>query len=829
MSVFSAEKAPPPNLDDLESAVHLPERIGYRLKRAVLGPPLVTAQLHEEKLTKKAALGVLSSDCISSSAYGTEEMLIVLLAVFGFTGFHILLPMTFVVLAVLLLMTLSYREVVTVYTKAGGSYVVARENFGPKIAQIASVALLIDYIVTVAVQAAAGTAAITSLIPAFRPATLEITVGVILLLAYGNLRGVREAGKAFAFPTYFFVVAAGLVVVIGVVRELLGDLPTYAHVTGMIDVTDKGHAIFTGAAIFVLLKAFANGGSSLTGLEAISNGVSAFKSPPGPNARKTLSIMSVILGVLVMGISYLAYETHATPYGSGSPTVISEVARAAFGTAWYGNLGFVLVQIATALILFTGANTPFTGFPFLASFIAEDSFLPRQMTRRGHRLAFSNGIIVLTVAALALLFGVGAHVDKLVPFYAIGVFTGFTMAGFGMAKYHHTQREAGWRHKLVINFTGGFVSMLIVLIFAVVKFTEGAWLVVLLFPIGWLLLMRLNGQYRAESRALDVVASLRKESAAAAGSGSATPVLGSSGSTAADSSPLSSGHYPRHVVLVFVDRLDLAVIRAIRYAGSLRPTDIRAVHLMLDSEVASQLQQDWIERGLGDRVPLDLIDCADRRLLRGASRVALNTVISEHAEVTVLLPRRSFKRVSQRLLHDRTADRIAYAVSRIPHVAATIVPFDTTLSEDFERRIAERQRMAAAGPALTDDTAGPGVGLLTSGRADRTPAVPIAVPAGPRSNGTTPIGSVEWKKQVTIEGRLKVLQVGTTAGKSLEAQVFDETGGIRLLFFGRTHIPGIEPGAVIRATGRVGEYKGHLALANPRYELVAEGALAGSH
>jgi amino acid transporter len=828
MSVFSAEKATPPSLDDLDAGgVHLPERVGYRLKRAVLGPPLVTAQLHEEKLSKKAALGVLSSDCISSSAYGTEEMLIALLAVFGFTGFHILLPMTGVVLAVLVLMTLSYREVVTVYTKAGGSYVVARENFGPKIAQIASVALLIDYIVTVAVQAAAGTAAITSLIPAFKPATLEITVGAILLLAYGNLRGVREAGKAFAFPTYFFVATAGLVVVVGVIREVFGDLPRYSHVAGMIDVTDKGHAIFTGAAIFVLLKAFANGGSSLTGLEAISNGVSAFKNPPGPNARRTLSIMSVILGALVLGISYLAFETHATPYGSGSPTVISEVARAAFGTAWYGNVGFVLVQVATALILFTGANTPFTGFPFLASFIAEDSFLPRQMTRRGHRLAFSNGIIVLTIAALALLFGVGAHVDKLVPFYAIGVFTGFTMAGFGMAKYHHTQREAGWRRKLVINFTGGFVSMLIVLIFAVVKFTEGAWLVVLLFPIGWLLLMRLNGQYRAEARALNVITSMRKNADAGRKAAASTSVLGSSGSTAADTS-LSSGHYPRHVVLVFVDRLDLAVVRAIRYAGSLRPTDIRAVHLMLDSDEAAQLQHDWIERGLGDRVPLDLVECADRRLLRGASRVALNTVISEQAEVTVLLPRRSFKRVSQRLLHDRTADRIAYAVSRIPHVAATIVPFDTTLSADFEQRIAQRQRLAAAGSALSDDTAGPAADSPAAARTHGTAPAPIAAEYGQRSNGTTPIGAVQWRQQVTIEGKLKVLQVGTTAGKSLEAQVFDETGGIRLLFFGRTHIPGIEPGALIRATGRVGEYKGHLALANPRYELLSEAALAGA-
>ncbi len=792
----TAEPAPlqPSTIDDLESVVHLPERVGYRVKRTLLGKPLTSAQLHDEKLSKKAALGVLSSDCISSSAYGTEEMLIVLLAVFGLTGFHILLPMTAVVLVVLTLMTLSYREVVMVYTKAGGSYVVARENFGPKVAQIASVALLIDYVVTVAVQAAAGVAAITSLIPSLADYTKYLTIVIVLVLAFGNLRGVREAGKAFAFPTYFFVAMAGLVVVVGVVREIFGDLPKIAADPDMMHVVNKGHPILSGLAIFYLLKAFANGGSSLTGLEAISNGVSAFKSPTGVNARRTLSIMSLLLGTLVLGISYLAFETHATPYGSGTPTVISQVARAAFGHAWFGNIGFVLVQIATAMILITGANTPFTGFPFLASFIAEDSFLPRQMTRRGHRLAFSNGIIVLTVLALALLIGVGAHVDKLVPFYAIGVFTGFTMAGFGMAKYHHTRREAGWRHKLAINFAGGFVSMLIVIIFAVVKFTEGAWLVVLLFPLGWLVLMRLNRQYRAEARALRLVTAQSK--------------LGKS----------SMQHYPRHVVLVAVDRLDLAVIRALRYAGSLRPTDIRAVHLVLDSDEAHELQSQWIARGLGDRVPLELVECADRRLIRGASKLALRTVIQDQAEVTVLLPRRSFRRVSQRLLHDRTADKIAYAVSRIPHVAATIVPFDTTLPEEVEERMEARQRKAATEAALVTNSDDTGI----------SSEVDVVDHVTPDEDGLVPIGSVQWRQQVTVEGRVRVLQVGTTAGKSLEVQMFDSSGGVRLLFFGRTQIPGIEPGRVIRATGRVGEYKGHLALANPRYELVDESALVRS-
>ena len=765
--------------------VELPETASYRLKRLMLGKPLVNEAIQDEKLSKKAALGVLSSDCISSSAYGSEEMLLVLLPIFGLAGFHLLMPLTAVVLGLLVLTTFSYREVVMIYTRAGGSYVVARENFGPKVAQIASVALLIDYIVTVAVQSAAGVAAIISIDPSAHPGSWTVTgvtVVVVLLLAYGNLRGVREAGKAFAFPTYFFVVSAGLVVVVGVLREIVGDLPhrsytAYERAHELIGVHDTKHALLAAGAIFVLMKAFANGGASLTGLEAISNGVSAFRPPAGRNARRTLSIMSVLLGTLVLGVSFLAWQTHATPFSSGTPTVISQVAQSAFGSAWYGHVGFVIVQLATALILITGANTPFTGFPFLASFIAEDSFLPRQLTRRGHRLAFSSGIIVLTTLAIALLCGVGAHVDKLIPFYAIGVFTGFTMAGLGMAKYHRTHREAGWRRKMLINATSGVVSALVVLIFAVVKFGEGAWLVVLLFPVGWLVLMRLNSQYRTEARSLDLVTWIRKDQADAA-------------------------HYGRHSVLVLVDRLDLAVLRALRYAGSLRPTELRVVHVVLDGAEAARLQDEWIDRKLHERYPLELVECADRRLVRAVTELAYDTVIRDRAEVTVLLPRRSFHRVSQRLLHDRTADRIAAAVARIPHVAATIVPFDTALPHEAIARIEQRQEEAAREPALPARINGAG------------PQLPR------RALGTTAIGDATWRQKVTVEGRVRVVQLGAAAGRSLEVEIFDETGGVRLLFMGRTQIPGVDCGAVVRATGRVGEYRGHLAIANPTYELV---------
>jgi amino acid transporter len=795
----------------LVASVSVPERLAYRVKRVLLGPPLVSSQLHEEKLSKKTALGVLSSDCISSSAYGTEEMLIVLLGVFGLAGFHILAPMTAVILVILALMTLSYREVVMVYTRAGGSYVVCRENFGYRTAQIAAVALLIDYIVTVAVQVAAAVAAITSAVHELSDYKVELCVVVILLLAYGNLRGIREAGKAFAFPTYFFFTSVTIVILIGVVREVLGDLPMYHadRVVGgehQLPIHDAGHPIFSSLAIFYLLKAFANGGASLTGLEAISDGVSAFKQPPGPNARRTLGIMSAMLAFLVCGVGWLSMETHAAPFEGGTPTVISQVARAAFGQGLLGDLGFVIVQIATALILITGANTPFTGFPFLANFVAEDSFLPRQLTRRGHRLAFSNGIFILTLFSILLLVIGKANVDKLVPFYSLGVFTGFTLAGFGMAKYHTIHKEPGWRHKWWINAAGGGLSLTIVLITAVVKFTEGAWLVLVLAPIMWLGLMRLNQQYRDEARALNLVTN-------ALGKGASLP------------------NYPRHVVLVLVDRLDLAVVRGIRYAGSLRPTELRAVHISLDGDRAAELERSWIERGLGDRVPLEVVECPDRRLIRAVAETALNSVIGERAEVTVLLPRRTFKRFSQRILHDRTADRIAGAMAKLPHVSATIVPFDTTLNEAQEEELERQRAKAKERAALSTEPGAVADSGLRPVTADGAGPQPDAEPESearvePDENGVLPIAAVKWKQRVTIEGRIKIVQVGTTAGKSLEAQVFDSTGGMRLLFFGRTRIPGIEPGSMVRVSGTVGEYKGHLALANPRYELLSAEAKA---
>jgi amino acid transporter len=634
----------------------VPDRFMYRVKRWLLGPPLITEQLSEEKLSNPIALGVLASDCMSSTAYGTEELLRSLVPVIGVAAFTLLMPLTGLIIVVLLLLTLSYRDVVTVYTRAGGSYVVARENFGPNIAQIAAVALLIDYIVTVAVQTAAGTDAIISLahllgkgFTGLDDYKTPISVVVVVVLMYGNLRGIREAGRAFAAPAYLFMIAVAAMLVVGAARFLtVGHLPhANVHASGALSLGSPGTGIFYGASLFIVLRAFANGGSSLTGLEAISNGVSAFREPQGVNARRTLVAMSCALAVMVVGVSTLAYFTHAIPYSNGNPTVIAQEAHLLFGTGWIGTVGLVYVQLSTALILYTGANTPFTGFPFLASFVAEDSFLPRQLTRRGHRLAFSNGIIVLTALALALLIATGGSVDRLVALYAIGVFTGFTMAAAGLTAYHLRRQEPGRSWKLGVNIAAAIASALVVLIFAVTKFTEGAWLVVVLFPLGVWALIRINRQYRAEAAAME-----------------AAPVPGA-----------DRPSWRRHVVYVLVDSLDLATLKALRYAHQLRPDEVRAVHFMVDDKHARPLMERW-EQTAGTTVALEVVECPDRRLRQAVLELAARTTEDGRTALTLLLPRRTYAPFIGRILHRGTGDAIAKAVEDLPNVAVTILPFD---------------------------------------------------------------------------------------------------------------------------------------------------------
>ena len=536
-----------PEIVPAQVAARLPETVRYRLKNRILGPPIATERQSVERLGRPTALAVLSSDVISSSAYATEQILFVLVRAVGIAAFSLVMPITFAVIAVLIFVTLSYLEVVKVYTKAGGAYVVSRENFGPKVAQVAVMSLLIDYTLTVAVSVAAGVAALTSVFPVLTRdnGTVWISAGLVILIAYINLRGVREAGRVFALPTYFFVANMVILIGFGAVRAISGTLRVHslAGHPGAVEIGHPGSGLLLGASLFVVMRAFASGGSALTGTEAISNGVSVFRKPEARNARITMLWMSTILGSLVLGIGALAAVVHPVPYLNGTPTVVSQIAKYVYGTGALGGTLYVLLQAATMLILVLAANTSFTGFPYLASFAAEDSYLPRQLMKRGHRLVFSSGIIVLTGASVVLLVVTRAQVDKLIPLYAIGVFTGFTMAGLGMAKYHVTHKEGGWKRRFAINGTAGVLSGIVDIIIAVSKFGEGAWVVVILLPVGVVALLLLHRQYSTEQTELEEGALDACE----------VPVL------------------RRHAVIVLIDRLDLATARAIRLREDAHP------------------------------------------------------------------------------------------------------------------------------------------------------------------------------------------------------------------------------------------------------------------
>jgi amino acid transporter len=807
-----------------DQSAELPETFWYTAKRRLLGPPMVTEQLKEERLSKPLALGVLSCDGISSANYGSELILYELLPFFGLASFTLLLPLTGVVLLGIFLVVLSYREVVSVYTRAGGSYVVARENFGPRVAQVAAVALMVDYVVTVAVQNSAGSAAILSTFPALaRPlgdvaTLLLITVAATLVMAYVNLRGVRENGRTFALPTYLFSASVGLMIIVGLTRQIFGGgLGQVTWHSGTVPIRHTASGLITFAAILILARAFANGGSSLTGIEAVSNAVSALRPPEGRNARQILVAQGSIVMFLIAGISWLAHITHAVPYVSGVPTVVSQEADLVFGNSVAGRILFYLVQAGAITILFTGGNTSFSGFPFLTSFVAEDSFLPRWLSKRGHRLVFSNGIIVLTILALALVLAVGASTAKLVALYAIGVFTGFSMAGFGMVRYHLRRREPGWRRKLAINLTGGIYTALVVLIFAVVKFRQGAWLVVVVFPIGVFAFIRLNRQYRHEARALENIGERR-----AAGEGLRQP------------------NYTRRVVIVFVDDFDLSTIAALRYAKSLRPTVVRAVHFVIDSEQAERLRAAW----LPDRsVSLDLIDCPDRRLTRCAADLVSHEAKPPGTQVTAILPRRSFSPLLGRLLHDRTADKIAGVVSRVPNAAATIIPFDV---QNRLHVLQERQAVRdGKAPAPLTPVPGPppakanaGADARADARADAasataTPSEPLPGAGGydrpvPPS-GVTPIGSIRQPGKATVEGRVRVVEIRSVERNSvLACEICDSTGDLTALFYGRSRIAGLMCGSRVRFRGQVGIKGGAPVMVNPAYELIGPHVAAGS-
>jgi amino acid transporter len=732
--------------------------------------------METQRLGKPTALAVLSSDVMSSSAYATEQILRILVPVGGLAAFALVTPITLVILGVLTVVTICYREVVKAYPKAGGSYVVSRDNFGPNVAQIAGAALLISYTITVAVSVAAGTDAIISAFPSLKPAEVPMSVAFVVLIAWGNLRGLREAGRAFAVPTYFFIANMAVLIVAGLVKAATGSLGHVPVKSGQMGFGKEGVGVLLGISLFYVAKAFANGGSAMTGTEAISNGVSVFQEPQAANARTTLVIMSSILGTMFLGVSILAALSHARPFESGTPTVVSEIGRLVYGSGPGGSILYGCLQAGTALILILAANTSFTGFPFLVSFVAEDSFLPRPLTVRGHRLVFSNGIIVLAVVSIALLIVTRAKVAALIPMYAIGVFAGFTMAGAGMTRHHLRHRQPGWKRSVIINAVAATVCLLVVLIFAITEFTSGAWVVVVVMPLIIYGLMKTNAQYRAEDAVLAEGAALVACEA---------PVL------------------RHHTAIVLVDRIDLATARAIQYARNLNPDDLYAVHFNIDDRRAEAIMRRWRDLGLS-RLPLEVIEVADRRLSRAAVELVTRAAEDGQTEVSVLIPTRAYRRNWAVLLHGKNANRLVRALGQVPHVNATMVPFNVADLSESQRALRHPEALLQKGggpePAAPDGT--------------RFAQVP----------GTTPIAQLRHREATKVAGRVRSVRVqsGSDAAAALECTLTDASGGeVMVVFIGRKDVPGIRTGTKVVVSGMVGERRGRLAILNPHYELLS--------
>ena len=614
------------------------ESFGYRAKRVLLGPALRTSQLAHQRITKRVALAVFSSDPISSTAYATEEILLVLVFA-GAAATGLALPISVAIAGLLGILVLSYRQIIKTYSSSGGAYVVSRDNFGGLVASIAGSALIIDYILTVAVSVSAGTAALTSAFRVLEPWRVLIAVGFVVLLAWGNLRGLRESGRIFAVPTYLYVLGMAVVVVWGIWRWAFGGLGPIQYAPSEAPQLEGFGAALVPVSLFLILHAFSAGVTALTGVEAISNGVSAFKQPQARNARTTLVGMAAIMAFLFIGITFLATRFDARPFTDGNPTLVAQLARHVLGNP----AAFIAIQVATLLILVLAANTSFSSFPLLASFAADDAILPRQLRKRGHRLVYSNGILVLSAAAVFLVIAFRADTHHLIPLYAIGVVTSFTLSQSGMARRHLRLREPGWRKGLLINGAGALITLVVLVVIAITKFADGAWMVCLAIPALVLLLQRVQRTYRSEITQLKVEASQRL----------APPK-------------------PRHEVVVLLEDLDQAAIGALQYARQLNPLSVTALHVAVDPDHARELAHLWAKVNIP--IPLEIVDAPDRNLPATVEETVAEMVRPD-TEVTVLVPRRRFVGFWRRVLHDQTSAELTKVLGDLENVNVTLVPY----------------------------------------------------------------------------------------------------------------------------------------------------------
>jgi amino acid transporter len=588
------------------------------LKRVLVGKPLASADESHQRILKVFALAIFASDAISSTAYATEEILHVLVPIAAADALEYLIPISIVVMVLMAIVVSSYRQVIYAYPNGGGSYQVSSDNLGEKPSLVAGASLLVDYTLTVAVSISAGVAAITSAFPDLRDQRVPLCLAFIALLTLANLRGLKESATVFAIPTYIYLVTLTLVIGYGLYRSFTGDLHALPPVTERYEEFSEHGTLLTGVTVYALMRAFSSGAVALTGVEAISNGVPAFKKPEPKNAATTLLWMGSILAVAFFGISLLAHRLQPTL--SDDETILSIIAGSVLGD---GSVLYFTFQAATAGILLLAANTAFAGFPQIASILSRDGYLPRQLHNRGDRLVFSNGIVALAVVAGLLIIAFGGVTTALIPLYAVGVFCGFSLAQYGMCRLHKREQQPGWRRGYVINMIGAVTTALVLMVVVVSKFTIGAWIPVVLIPIIAFVLTRVKRHYVRVEQALE----------------------------------LADGYRSRrhtHSVVVLVGRVHRATMAALTYARSLAPDRLVALSVVGDAEEADRIQEQW-ERY---EIPVTLqIVSSPYRELAGPVLSYLDELDAEDDNdiITVILPEFVLTKWWEQLLHNQSA------------------------------------------------------------------------------------------------------------------------------------------------------------------------------
>lgn len=613
-----------------------------------------TADAPHQTIGKGVGLAVFASDALSSTAYATQEILVILAAA-GTMAFGYVFPISIVIIGLLAIVVISYEQIIHAYPDGGGAYIVAYDNLGQRPALVAAAALLTDYILTVSVSVSSGVAQIVSAYPELFDYRVPIAVACVAFITVINLRGVKESGAAFAFPSYFFIVIMFLTIGVGLFRVVTGSL---GAVIDPPEIEHFGEAI-SGVTAFLLLHAFSSGTAALTGVEAISNGTTAFKEPRSRNAGITLIWMAFILGILFMGISFLTREIHAVP--SEAETVISQLGRTVFDGR---GIFYLLIIVGTTVILILAANTAFAGFPRLSAMLAQDGFMPRQLTYRGSRLVYSYGIISLAAVACLLIIIFQASVTRLIPLYAIGVFLSFTLAQAGMARRwwrsgqldpddktsthaHGLRYEKGWFVKMISNGFGAFCTAIVMFIFAITKFRDGAWIVLILTPALIALFTLINRHYK-----------------------------GLAGRLSLENYGEPPPHMTRHRVLVPVSNVHQGTLAALRYARMLSD-DVTAVHVSMEPSDTEKVLKKWETWGRGTR--LVIVDSPYRLFLEPLLAYIEEIIASRQANetITIVVPQFIPSQKMFNVLHMQTADMLRKELLSKPGVVITDVPYQT--------------------------------------------------------------------------------------------------------------------------------------------------------